>query len=103
MRTLPLVALLLAGCEAETRVAFADVEIALPEDPVALPPGLGADAVLANCTACHSPSTMFTQPRLTRAKWEAQVEKMVEVYKAPVDPVAVPAIVDYLVAQQAAR
>jgi hypothetical protein len=100
---------LLAACDghnaavpaAQSSVQFANVEFVLPEDPVSLPPGPGTDAVLANCTACHSPSTMLQQPKLSREKWEAQVEKMVSVYKAPIDPAAVPAIVDYLVAVQA--
>ncbi len=57
--------------------------------------------MIANCTACHSPSTMLQQPKVSREKWESQVTKMVKIYKAPVDPQAVPAIVDYMVAVQA--
>ena len=37
------------------------------------------------------------QPRLTAKQWEANVEKMVKVYKAPIDAKDVPAVVDYLV------
>lgn len=93
---LPL-ALLLAACERAPTVTFADASIILPDDPLDLPPGPGVDAVIANCTACHSPSTMLQQPRMSREKWEATVTKMRETYKAPLDDAAIPAIVDYLV------
>lgn len=99
MKALPFL-LLLTACETREPVKFADAEIVLPADQVTLPPGQGADEVLANCTACHSSSTMLQQPKLTREKWQALIEKMIIVYKAPVDPVAVPKIVDYLVAVQ---
>ena len=95
---------LLAGCNSAPDVTFDDVAITLPEDPIDLPdlPDLpGRDAVVANCTACHSPSTMLQQPQVSREKWESQVKKMVETYKAPVDPDAIPAIIDYMVAVQA--
>ena len=58
--------------------------------------GPGADAVNANCLACHSAGMILTQPRLSRAAWEAEVEKMRKTYKAPIDEKDVPAIVDYL-------
>ena len=94
---------LLAACERAPEVTFADASITLPDDPVELPDLPGRDAVIANCTACHSPSMMLQQPTVPRAKWESIVGKMGEVYKAPIDEAAVPEIVDYLVAVQAAR
>jgi hypothetical protein len=98
----PLIAFaLLAGCDRAPEVIFEDASITLPDDPLDLPDLPGRDAVIANCTACHSPSTMLQQPQVSREKWESQVTKMVEVYKAPIDPQAVPAIVDYMVAVQA--
>ena len=39
---------------------------------------------------------VWNQPNLTRAAWQAEVEKMRAQYKAPVDPADVPAIVAYL-------
>lgn len=95
--------LLLSGCERAPEVTFADASITLPTDPVDLPEGPGRDAVLANCTACHSPSTMLQQPTVPRAKWESIVGKMITLYKAPVDEAAIPEIVDYMVAVQADR
>ena len=93
-------ALLIAACDSQPEVTFADASITLPDDPMDLPDLPGRDAVIANCTACHSPSTMLQQPKVSREKWEKQVAKMVEVYKAPIDPAAIPAIVDYMVAVQ---
>jgi PBP1b-binding outer membrane lipoprotein LpoB len=97
-----LAALLLTGCERAPTVTFADASITLPDDPLDLPDLPGRDAVIANCTACHSPSTMLQQPKIPRAKWETQVTKMIEIYKAPIDEAAIPQIVDYMVAVQAA-
>jgi PBP1b-binding outer membrane lipoprotein LpoB len=93
--------LLLTACERAPEVTFTDASITLPDDPLDLPDLPGRDAVIANCTACHSPSTMLQQPKVSREKWVSQITKMVEVYKAPVDPEAVPAIVEYMVAVQA--
>lgn len=97
---LPLLAVL-AACDAAPNATFADASITLPDDPLDLPDGPGRDAVIANCTACHSPSTMLQQPKVSREKWESQVKKMVEIYKAPIDPDAIPQIVDYMVHVQA--
>jgi hypothetical protein len=66
-------------------------------------PGAGADAINNNCLACHSAGMVLTQPRLSRADWQAEVEKMRSLYKAPVDASDVPAIVDYLVSLSSTR
>jgi cytochrome c553 len=91
----------LAGCDSAPKVTFSNASITLPEDPIDLPEGPGRQAVIENCTACHSPSTMLQQPRIPREKWEASVAKMIKTYKAPIDAKAIPQIVDYLVAVQA--
>jgi len=95
-----ILAVMLAGCESQPQVTFTDVSVTLPEDPLDLPEGPGRDAVVENCTACHSPSTMLQQPRVSREKWESIAKKMIEVYKAPVDEAAIPAIAGYMVAVQ---
>ncbi|WP_285711633.1 cytochrome c [Erythrobacter oryzae] len=99
MRAAPalILALALAGCDSPAKVAFADASVTLPDDPAELPEGPGRDAVIENCTACHSPSTMLQQPRVPREKWESIVGKMKKLYKAPIDDAAVHAIVDYMV------
>jgi cytochrome c5 len=58
--------------------------------------GPGADFVNNNCLACHSAGMVLTQPRLSRAVWQGEVDKMRNTYKAPVEAADVPAIVDYL-------
>ncbi len=104
MKRWPILLLIaLGGCNSEPEVVFADAEITLPVDPATLPPGPGMEAVLANCTGCHSPSTMLQQPRISREKWQSLIGKMIEVYKAPVDKQAIPEIVDYLVGVQTAQ
>lgn len=89
--------LLLPGCKARDDGAFSNVSVTMPDDTTALPAGPGVELVTAACTACHSPAQIMTQPHLTRAQWEATVEKMQKVFKAPVEAKDVPAIVDYLV------
>lgn len=98
MKAWPIIlALFAAGCDGTQQVVFADVEITLPDDPMTLPPGPGVQAVVENCTACHSPSMMLQQPRIPREKWQSIISKMMTVYKAPVDEQAIPKIVDYFV------
>ena len=96
-----LLAVTLAACDSAPAVTFADASITLPDDPLDLPEGPGRQAVVDNCLACHSPSTMLQQPKVSREKWEDIAGKMIKVYKAPVDPAAIPAIADYMTHVQA--
>ena len=92
-----ILALALASCDSAPEIVFKDASLTLPDDPIDLPEGPGRDAVIENCTACHSPSTMLQQPKVSAEKWESIVGKMKKLYKAPVDDAAVPAIVGYMV------
>lgn len=92
--------LALAACDGAPTASFADAAIVLPDDPNELPEGPYRAVVEANCTACHSPSTMLQQPRVSREKWESIVGKMRKLYKAPVDDEAARQVVDYMVAIQ---
>jgi cytochrome c553 len=58
--------------------------------------GAGADAINNNCLACHSADMVLNQPDLSKQAWAAEVNKMINAYKAPVAPEDVGAIVDYL-------
>lgn len=80
---------------------FTQVSITLPDDDGSFPAQPGVEAVTANCSACHSPSMILHQPRLTRAQWQSTISKMREVYKASIDPAAEPAILGYLEAVSA--
>jgi len=72
------------------------VTVDLPIGDRLFPDGQGSDAINNNCLACHSAGMVLNQPSLPKAVWAAEVEKMVKVYKAPIVPEDVDAIVDYL-------
>jgi cytochrome c5 len=75
---------------------FQSVHVTLPESDRSFP-GAGADAINNNCLACHSAGMVLNQPAMTQTAWQAEVNKMISAYKAPVAAADVPAIVDYLV------
>jgi mono/diheme cytochrome c family protein len=68
----------------------------LPAGDALFPGGTTADAINNSCLACHSADMVLDQPALPRTTWEAEVRKMINVYKAPIDESDVAAIVDYL-------
>ena len=73
------------------------VSVTLPDPSTMFPGGAEADAVNDNCLACHSAEMVLNQAPQPKATWEAEVHKMIAVYKAPIEDSDVPAIVDYLV------
>ncbi|MCC8941428.1 cytochrome c [Bradyrhizobium sp. Arg68] len=79
----------------------APVNYTLPEETATLKPGPNLEVVQNNCTACHSPDYIKTQPQGEKFKkdfWQAEVTKMIKVYGAPIDDADVGKIVDYLTA-----
>jgi len=74
------------------------VEIELPKYQAELPAGQGREAFAAACISCHSTRYITMQPKLTAAKWEESVRKMIKTYGAPVSEGQVPTIVKYLMA-----
>ena len=79
----------------------APVSYQLPEETAVLKPGPNLDVAEQNCTACHSADYINTQPRGPRFKkdfWQAEVNKMIKVYGAPIDEADIGKIVDYLAA-----
>jgi len=84
--------------QAKSAFALKSVDVTLPKSTRQLPDGPGLSAVQGNCLACHSGGMIMNQPTMPRAAWEAEVAKMRNVYKAPVDEKSVPDIVDYLTA-----
>ena len=79
-------------------VTLHSVNVNFPDPARMFPGDAKADAINNNCLACHSAGMVLTQPALSRAEWQSEVEKMRSTYKAPVEESDVPAIVDYLVA-----
>jgi len=72
--------------------------IRLPEDnPMAqLKPGPGAEATHDHCFICHSTDYIVRQPRLDAKHWQAEVNKMIKVFGAPISESDAKAIADYL-------
>jgi hypothetical protein len=91
----------LAGRAQSPRV-LKSVSIDLPDRGTTFS-GPGADAINNNCLACHSAGMVLNQPSLPAAAWQAEAEKMIHVYKAPIDERDVPAIVAYLARIQGAK
>jgi cytochrome c5 len=77
--------------------------VTLPDSTAMFPSGPGADVANANCLACHSVGMVMNQPVMAKAAWEAEVNKMRNVYKAPVAESNVAAITDYLASIKGAK
>jgi hypothetical protein len=80
---------------AATPFELKSVKIDLP-DSDRMFPGPGSEAINNNCLACHSAGMVLNQPALSKQAWTAEVNKMIHVYRAPVAPEDVGAIVEYL-------
>jgi cytochrome c5 len=83
--------------EAQSGLVLKSTTVTLPDNPAMFPSGPGADVANANCLACHSVDMVMNQPVLPRPAWEAEVNKMRNVFQAPVQASDVAAITDYLV------
>lgn len=82
--------------QAEGSFRLKSVSVELPPGDRMFPDGPGADAINSNCLACHSAGMVLNQPPLSKAQWQAEVNKMRTSYKAPIDPDAINDIVGYL-------
>ena len=70
----------------------------LPRETATLRPGPGVETAIL-CTACHSADYISTQPsKKGKAFWDAEVQKMINVFKAPINPADASAIAAYLAA-----
>jgi sulfite dehydrogenase (cytochrome) subunit B len=67
------------------------------EKAVELKRGLGLDKVVAHCSACHSLDYIpMNAPFLDLAGWNAEVAKMINAFRAPIDQADVKMIAEYL-------
>ncbi|MEN2787673.1 cytochrome C nitrite reductase [Sphingomonas qilianensis] len=82
-------------------ITLTSATIALPEESAALP--AGSALITANCTACHSVEMLTAQPPLNAEKWQATIDKMRGVYKAPIAPGDDQALIGALLALPAQR
>src|SRR6266849_4076445 len=72
--------------------------IQLPADNPAsqVKQGSGDDAIRRNCIVCHSTDYIVTQPHLDAMHWQAEVQKMINVYGAHINESDAKVIADYL-------
>jgi len=74
--------------------------VSLPMLPEAVPAALGdseGEVVVNHCSSCHSLEYIVTQPRGKGAQfWKDSVTKMVNVYKAPIEPADAEAVATVL-------
>ncbi len=74
----------------------AGLKIDLPQETAAFKPGQGVEIVNAQCLICHSADYVLIQPRLPRAFWLGNVQKMQQKYGAPIPEDQVAPVVEYL-------
>jgi len=77
-------------------VTLHSVSVSFPNSDSIFPGGRGADAINNDCLICHSAGMVLDQANLSRAAWQAEVEKMRDAFKAPFAAEDIPTIVDYL-------
>jgi len=88
---------------AATPLQLKSVKIDLPDSDKMFPDGPGSEAINNNCLACHSAEMVLNQPELSKQAWTAEVNKMVNNYKAPITPEDVGTIIEYLTALKGAK
>jgi len=88
---------------AATPFELKSVKIDLPDSDRMFPEGPGSDAINNNCLACHSAGMVLNQPSLSKQAWMAEVNKMINNYRAPIASEAVATIAEYLTALAGAK
>lgn len=87
----------LARTMAGAIAAAAILTLHAEEGDIRLSDGAGKDKVLTHCSACHSLDYIqMNSPFPDRKLWEAEVNKMIKVFGAPIPQEEVAALVDYL-------
>jgi sulfite dehydrogenase (cytochrome) subunit B len=77
----------------------APIAYELPEETAQLKPGPGVETAALACKTCHSADYITTQPPGEgKAFWQAEVQKMIKVYKASIAESDATVIVNYLAA-----
>src|SRR5581483_2577987 len=75
-----------------------DKTIQLPGDHASaeLKPGPDRQLVRNNCAVCHSLDYIVRQPRSSAKQWEAETQKMIKTYGAPIGEADAKLIAAYL-------
>jgi mono/diheme cytochrome c family protein len=91
MRSIAIAVLCAAFCGAGVVAAAAE------EQPVLLKKAPGLEKVETNCAICHTLDYIrMNSPFLNAAGWDAEVDKMISAYGAPIGPADAKIISDYL-------
>jgi mono/diheme cytochrome c family protein len=78
-------------------LSLASLAALAEEQPVPLKDADGREIVENNCGSCHSLDYPRTNGSfMGRQAWEAEVNKMINAFGAPIEPADAKAIVDYL-------
>jgi len=72
--------------------------IVLPQYPGEIVPGPNVQVYEKDCLLCHTARYVSMQPRFSKAVWQGEVKKMVDVYGAPIPEADQAQIVEYLLA-----
>jgi hypothetical protein len=90
-----LLALPLAAVAAERPASTSTTSVRLPPGTASFPAGPGAE-LAGQCLICHSAEMVLLQPAMPAQKWVGLIEKMRDVYGAPVQADQVQALAAYL-------
>ncbi|RXN83426.1 sulfite:cytochrome C oxidoreductase subunit B [Achromobacter aloeverae] len=86
-----------AACGLLASGAACALDVQLPQETATLrPSSLPGAANAAQCLMCHSADYMSSQPPMGKSFWEAEVNKMIKTYGAPIPVDQVSAITEYL-------
>lgn len=89
--------LVLLSASAGSSVLALPVNYELPPEIAALKAGPQSDVVQANCSVCHSVDYITTQPMGKGSSfWSSEVNKMIKVFGASIEPRDANDIADYL-------
>ncbi|WP_145259844.1 hypothetical protein [Planctomycetes bacterium Pan216] len=79
------------------------VSITMPHEEPVPPLGPNRSTFQTSCTICHSTRLVLNQPPFAEERWRKIVEKMINVYGAPVGATRKEEIVGYLTAISARK
>ena len=80
-------------------LSIVPISLACADEPIApLTDAPGRGMVESNCASCHSLDYPRTNaPFMNRKMWQAEIDKMIKVFGAPIEPADAAVIVEYLV------
>jgi cytochrome c5 len=68
----------------------------LPAAAISLKEGPGKDTTSSYCRICHSLDYITTQQKFPKARWQAEITKMIKTYGAPISEENARIIADYI-------